>query len=196
MKARISDLTFGRNGESYLTLATTEKVTDLFDELHEGEVRVEIKKWHDRRSLSANAYAWVLMDKLAEATGVPVRDVYRTAVRDVGGNSTIICVQNKAVDLLCENWESQGIGWQTDILDSKLDGCTNVILYYGSSTFNTAQMARLLDNIIEDCRACGIPTKPQEEVESLLDHWRVRVYKHKNKLIKVKGKRDVNDRQL
>lgn len=171
MKAKISNLTFGRDGESYLTLATTENVTALYDELHEGDVRVEIKKWRERRSLNANAYAWVLIDRLAEANNLPPKEVYRRAVRDIGGNSAIICLQNKAVEMFCKSWDGKGDGWQTETLDSKLDGCTNVKLYYGSSVYDTAQMSRLIDLLVQDCRACGIETKPQEEIDSLLARW-------------------------
>jgi hypothetical protein len=55
---------------------------------------------------------------------------------------------------------------------SKLDGCTNVILYYGSSTYDVEQMSRLIENIVQDCKALGIETKPEAELNSLLEQWR------------------------
>ena len=54
-----------------------------------GEYEINVKK--SLRSLDANAYAWALIDKLAKATGVPASEVYRRAVRDVGGNMKIGC---------------------------------------------------------------------------------------------------------
>jgi hypothetical protein len=59
----------------------------------------------------------------------------------------------------------------TETMPSKLEGCTNVILYYGSSTYDTAQMSRLINIIVEECRQLGIETKSKEEVESLLRQW-------------------------
>ena len=44
-------------------------------------------------------------------------------------------------------------------------------LYYGSSSFNTKQMSRLIDGVVQDCKACGIETKPQQEIDSLLKEW-------------------------
>jgi hypothetical protein len=46
--------------------------------------------------------------------------------------------------------------------------------YYGSSTYDTAQMHRLLDAIMEECKTQGIETRPQEEIESLLAYWETR----------------------
>jgi hypothetical protein len=59
----------------------------------------------------------------------------------------------------------------TETFKSKLDGCTNVTLYYGSSTYDTNQMSRLINNIVEECRLQGIETRSQEELESLLNAW-------------------------
>ena len=64
-----------------------------------------------------------------------------------------------------------GIGWQTDTFPSKIKGCTNVILYYGSSTYDSAQMSRLTNIIIQDCEQLGIETKSAEEIQSLLKSW-------------------------
>ena len=43
--------------------------------------------------------------------------------------------------------------------------------YYGSSSFNTKQMSRLINNLVQDCQACGIETKTSAEIESLLRSW-------------------------
>ena len=48
---------------------------------------------------------------------------------------------------------------------------TNVILYYGSSTYDTAQMARLIDLIVQDCKAQHIETADPEDIKSLLQMW-------------------------
>ena len=125
-----------------------------------------------KRSLDANAYCWVLLHKLAEATGLPVTEVYRHHVREIGGNSQTVCIPTQGVDKLREGWSHNGLGWVSETFPSKLDGCTNVVLYYGSSTYDTRQMARLIDNILQDCREQGIETLPPWEVERLKEGWR------------------------
>lgn len=131
----------------------------------------EVKEQHKKRSLDANAYFWVLADKLAEATRISKEDIYRHAIREIGGNSTTVCVRDIAAEKLCQGWEKNGLGWLADTFPSKLPGCVNVTLYYGSSTYDTKQMSRLIDNIVQDCQAVGIETLTPDKLALLVEEW-------------------------
>lgn len=131
----------------------------------------EIKQARQKRSLDANALCWVMLDKLSEALQAPKEELYRRYIKDMGGVSDILCVPNKAVDKFRKEWESKGIGWQTDTIPIRTEGCTGVIVYYGSSSFDTHQMSRLINLICEDSRSIGLEVKPQEEIDSLLEAW-------------------------
>ena len=165
---------FTANGKPIITLEMNEKVDALkmVDELHGADVlSIKIGKKSKKRSLDANAYAWVLLSKLAEKLNKSKTEIYRDIIKDVGGNCDTVCVQDKAVESLCGGWVRNGIGWQVDTFPSKLDGCTNVTLYYGSSTYDTQQMSRLINLILQECRQVGIETKSAEEIDSLLGQW-------------------------
>ena len=166
-------LTFTANGNPIITLEMNEKFPTLkmVDELHDAKLSIKISKYKEKRSLDCNAYCWVLISKLAEKLKIPKTDIYRAAIKEIGGNCDTVCVQDKAVKSLCDGWERNGIGWQTDTFPSKIDGCTNVILYYGSSTYDKAQMHRLVDFVLDECRQQGIETKSEEEICSLLGAW-------------------------
>ena len=144
----------------------------LADELNEGEISLECKKWRNRRSLDANAYMWTLVDKIAQKTRQKPVDVYRHAIKEIPGNSTLVCVQNKAKDVLQQQWQAKGLGWQTEELPSKIDGCTNIVLYFGSSVYNTTQMSLLIDNICEDAHDLGIETLTPYELEGMKNAWK------------------------
>lgn len=131
----------------------------------------ELKEYREHRSLDANAYFWVLCDKLAEATGIPKTEIYRQSIREIGGNTQTVCVPTKGADKLVSNWGHNGLGWIADTTESKLPGCTNVILYYGSSTYDKSQMARLIDNIVQDCKAVGIETMTPAQLDALKEEW-------------------------
>lgn len=131
----------------------------------------QFKEFRKKRSLDANAYAWLLMNKVADRLKMPVRDIYRHYIPDIPDNCNIVCVPDAAVDRLREGWEHNGLGWCSDTLKSKLDGCTNVVLYYGSSTFDQRQMSVLLDLIIADCKQLGIEYLTPEELERLKGAW-------------------------
>ena len=143
-------------------------VDDLKDK---DKLSIEVKPYRERRSLDANAYFFVLADKLAEKLNTTKEEIYKNAIKEVGGVSETVCVKNQAVERLCEGWRKNGLGWQTDTFPSKIDGCTNVILYYGSSTYDTAQMSRLIENIVQDCKAVGIDTRTPAEIANLLSLW-------------------------
>jgi hypothetical protein len=168
MTGRLKELTRNLNGTWNLTLTLTGECRSIWDKFREKDVDVEIKLHRKKRSLDANAYAWTLMDKIADKLRVDKREVYREAIKDIGGVSEVVCVQDKAVDRLRRGWEQNGIGWQTDILPSKLEGCTNVILYYGSSTYDTRQMSALIDHIVQDAKALGIETLTPREIETMM----------------------------
>lgn len=168
-------ISFNAYGQPIVSIKFNEKLETLnmFNELKDNEkLTIKIGKFRQKRSLDANAYAWVLIGKIAEKTNARTQDVYRAAIKEVGGNSDVVCVKNEAVESLCRMWEKHGLGWQTDTFPSKIDGCTNVILYYGSSCYDTAQMHRLLEIILQDCAQLGIEVKSKEEVESLLNSWK------------------------
>ena len=117
-----------------------------------------IKEKKKRRSRDANNYFWEFLDQLAVKLNIGKTRIYQELIRDIGGVSEVICIKTEAADRLIEGWKHNGIGWFADKEESKLKGCTNVILYYGSSTYDKAQMSRLIDRLIFECNQVGIDT--------------------------------------
>lgn len=171
LTGRLKDIAFSRTGKQILSIEINEDFRTAFDSLAEADLDIEIKKHRKKRSLDANAYAFVLIDKLASALGKSKEEVYRDEIKHIGGVSEIVCVQTKAMDKLVEAWCGHGLGWQVDVMPSKIEGCTNCILYYGSSTYDTKQMSDLISQLIQDCESLGISTMTPNEVASLLSHW-------------------------
>lgn len=147
--------------------------TAFCDEMKDGKVyEADLKEHRKKRSLDANAYAWTLLGKLANKVGLPKEEVYREIIKDVGGNYEVLPIRNDAVDKWISNWQQKGIGWVCDILgESKLDGYTNVITYYGSSTYDSLQMSKLINLIVEECKQQGIETMTPAELALLMDGW-------------------------
>lgn len=168
MRGRIVDFALSMTGKQRVTFEVDEDFRAKFDALHDHDVDLTVKRFRQRRSLDANAYAWVLIDKIAERMKLPKEAVYRDHIRALGGVSETVCVQDRAVDRLIQAWGKNGLGWQTETFPSKIAGCTNVTLYYGSSTYDTAQMSGLIDALVQSCKAIGIETMPQEQLDSLM----------------------------
>ena len=134
----------------------------------------EIKEHRKKRSLDANAYAWSLIGQLAarlSTDGVVITpdQVYREAIRDVGGNYEVIPIRDDALERWQQIWAGKGLGWVCEVIGkSKIDGYTNTRCFYGSSVYDTAQMSRLIAIIVDECKAAGVETMTPAELESLL----------------------------
>ena len=131
----------------------------------------EIKEHRQRRSLDANGYLWVLISKIGEVIKTPKEDIYKDMIKGVGVYE-VVPIKNEAVDKFCEAWHKNGLGWITETTKSKLEGYTNVLAYYGSSEYGTKEMSRLIDGIVQECRALEIETKSDEEIKSLVENWK------------------------
>lgn len=148
------------------------KILDFIASLEEDkDYELTIGKVKQQRSNDANRYFWELVGKLSAKVNIPPEEIYRTFIKDVGGNYEVIPIREDAVDTWIKNWKSKGIGWQCDIIgDSKLRGYKNVICYYGSSTYDTKQMARLIDLCVTECKTQGIETMTPAELSALIDN--------------------------
>lgn len=174
LTGKIANVSFSMDGKPLVTLEMNERnsTLEMVDDLKSlDKLTVKIGKFKVKRSLDANAYAWVLIGKIAEKTNVPKNEVYQEAIRNIGGNYEIVCITKEAAPSLIKLWESRGLGWQTEVMYSKLKGCINVLLYYGSSCYDTEQMSVLISNLQQDCSNLDIEVRPQEEIDSLLNSW-------------------------
>ncbi len=143
----------------------------LLDSLKDNKTYVlEWKEQKKQRSLNANAYAWVLIDRLAEKLKLTKEDVYRNAVSHMGGNGVLMELINESADRAIEIWESFGLGWSAKLL-LKGEIKSQYWFTYGSSKFDTAQMSTLIELLQQDCAALGIETKTPDEVADMLSLW-------------------------
>lgn len=122
-----------------------------------------------RRSLNANAYCWVLCQKIAEKVGATKEAVYRKNISEVG-SFEVVEVSSAAVPRFLERWHSNGLGWIAEPYQEK-NGFTTIIAYYGSSTYSTAEMARLIDALISEAKSVGVETLPDWQLEAMKTSW-------------------------
>lgn len=172
MVGKLKDLLRLSGGEWLVSFTTRENPGKLFDQLKEKDVAVEIKKASRKRSLNANSYAWLLIDLIAEVTRINATEVYRHAIREIGGVSDYYGMKEEAFESFKAIWTGGHIGRQVEIIPgSGKPGWINVKAYKGSSDFSSSQMARLIDSLIQEAEAQGIPTISKEETERLVRQW-------------------------
>lgn len=130
----------------------------------------ELKEYRQSRSLNANAYMWALCEQLSERLGIDKEDIYRRAVKE-SGLSRDLELDNDAASTMQRAWERQGIAWFSEKVDDVTQTRSLIRFYYGSSCYNSRQMARLIDNLVQECQAQDIDTLTPSERALLCDQW-------------------------
>lgn len=130
---------------------------------------VSICRYKRKRTLDANAYLWVLCDKIAKVIKGTKEEVYRKAIKDVGVFQ-ILPIKSEAVGDWIRRWQDRGLGWIAEIMEkSKLSGYTKTINYFGSSTYTRSEMARLINYIIDEAKELDIETITPQEKQRMLN---------------------------
>lgn len=164
-----------KTGQPKITILLNEKhtfLTEVDDLIRRDKLSVSINPHREKRSKDANAYCWTLCEKLADKLGMTKKDVYRREIKEVGVFKDFHFIDPDDSVTIRSAWERLGTGWVTEQVDFEQDGNTVCIrCYYGSSLYNTRQMSRLLNNLIQDCREQGIDTITPDEKARMLAAW-------------------------
>lgn len=157
-----------------ISLLLDTKQLDIVEELkNEDKLNIELKKYRKHRSLDANAYFWKLLTELCELAEIDTVEEYRRRIKELGIFRQFK-IEKDNIKTFEKMWTAQGIAWFCEIADTTYIGDTEfkiINAYYGSSSYNSKQMSRLIDGVVQDCKIYGIETKSQAEIESLLKEW-------------------------
>lgn len=139
---------------------------------------LEVKEYRKPRSLDSNAYAWVLLGKLAAVLSekyapVTPEDIYRDCIRDIGDNYEVIPIREDAIEAWNKNWCRGHIGRLTEDLGpcKNTKGYHNIRTYIGSSDYTQEQMTSLINVIVTECKLQGIETLTPEELARMNLEW-------------------------
>lgn len=176
MTGNLRDLTLNRDGTQNVTVTVTSDFRATFDKLKGQPVSIEIKKATKHRTKTANDFCWAMCSDIGNALTPPLpkESVYRSAIRDVG-EYVSLQIREDAVDSFIRAWGSKGVGWFAEVADlSPRPGYQMVFAYYGSSTYDTSAMSRLLEFLKQDMTNMGlvIPMSKEEEAR-VLNQWDV-----------------------
>lgn len=141
----------------------------------DAEYTVSITKKNKRRSLNANAYAWVLCEKIAhelsKSAYISKNDVYKRVIQEAG-TFTYLPIKNDAISRFIEIWQGHGLGWHAeDAGPAKTEGYTIVRAYHGSSVYTVDEMRRLIDALVDECNQLNIPLENNDYINSLINEW-------------------------
>ena len=151
----------------------------VFDELKEMEnkgkgLRVEVDVWREKRSLDANAYFHVLVNKLAREMNISDTECkimmnldYGSPAEDEFGNKIYIKLP-KSVDTkdfypYCK--------WIKNQVEENGYETSYYLLYKETHKLDTKEMAKLIDGVVYEAKRYGIETLDEIEKQELVKRW-------------------------
>lgn len=125
----------------------------------------EVKPYRQKRSLNANAYAWVLINEMANRLRTSKDEVYQEMLKRYG--------QSKVISVLSEIDISRFVKYYEEIGKGHVEGkeFTHYRCFIGSSEYDSREMAILIDGIVDEAQELGIDTLPTTAVERMKALW-------------------------
>lgn len=132
------------------------------------KVAIKMTKHRNRRSLDSNAYAWVLMQKIAEAINSDRWSVYLDMLQKYSRDFTFVICKENAIDKLKELYRTC-----IDLGEVNVNGTEGhqMQVFFGSSTFDSKSMSVFIDGIVSECKELGIETLPPDMLASMNAEW-------------------------
>ena len=127
--------------------------------------KYEVKEYKKKRSLNANNYFWELTTELANVMRMNKEEMYFRLLQKYGQSEMVSVVANIDVKPYFKYYSEAG--------ESILNGKTfkHYKVYKGSSEMDSKEMSILIDGLVSECELQNIPTRPREEIKSLLESW-------------------------
>lgn len=172
MKCQITD--FERdfsNGGINVSLHIFDGNIEQIEALKGNDLSVEIKKWRERRSLDSNAYFHILVGKIAEALTISKAKAKNILVAKYGQpqlleDGSILFYKTQAPVEYMDEQEfihAKAVKFTEDAIFYKI--------YRGSHTYNTDEMAKLIEGTVADAKELGIDTATPTEIAHMQELW-------------------------
>lgn len=134
---------------------------ERFEKYLDKPLDLNIEKHRERRSLDANALLWACLGELAKALGTDNWSMYLFELERYGKYTYIMC-RTDAVDDLSRQWREIKIVGEED-------GMTKLLCFFGSSTYNSAEMSHLIDGVISDMKDAGLDPPVTADIRIAID---------------------------
>lgn len=190
LKGRIENLYRDfKTGKWNILLSLDNYPSDELNDLLECNIDIRLKKHFKKRSLDANAYFYVLVNKIAEKEHISDEEVHDRLLAE----NRCYIIENEAVDWMVADWKSSKyrlvrINDQyyydslQDVILQKPGGGTykakgepkrSRIFWHikGSHQMDSKEMARLIDSTVQEAKGLGIETLPQAQLEIMNKEW-------------------------
>lgn len=156
------------------------KVLHRLDDIKaDGTIQISAEKVRSSRSLSANAFYWVLCGQLAAKLGISSSRMHNLLLRRYGAFETV-----DGEELICflpDTEKAEETALEADTYHIKPTSATKTFkdgsvrrmykILKGSHTYTTKEMSDLINGIVDECNHAGIQTATPEEVKEMIQRY-------------------------
>lgn len=169
IRGRMVDHVMLADGKQRLTIQTRDDLRGLWDGLNDSEISAEIKKYRKPRSLDANAYFHLLVNRIAATVGSSDEEVKRELVVRYGAVETDEDGGPYGIMLPA----SADVGkvypytyfYKNMEMNDKSYRC--YLLYKHTRDMDSAEMSHLIDGTVSEAKALGIETMTPDQIRQL-----------------------------
>lgn len=122
---------------------------------------ITIEPFYEARSLNANAYAWKLCDLIAQAVKSDKDTIHEQMLLKYGVFATY-SIKSDIVDSACRNFDYYRILGESELKGVKF---THIQAVVGSHKYNSKEMHRFIEGIVQEAQDLEIETIPQKEID-------------------------------
>jgi len=126
----------------------------------------EVKEHKNKRSLDANAYYWVLVNKIASELNQSKDFVHRSMLKQYGETYSLLLPAEYNITGLIKYYEEESTIKKGDKLFKSYKA------YLPSSEMDSKQMSVLIDGIVSEAKSMDIETMTPNQIEELKASWK------------------------
>lgn len=157
------------------TFTAKQTVATIKTGLASGKERLKVafSWWREKRSLNANSYFHVLVDKIAKVMQLGADEVKNTMVLEYGtvateGGEQIIVAIPKTANVKTYYPYAR---WIADFTAKNKQQYSQYLFYKQTHTLDKAEMKRLIDGVVYEAQELGIETRTPTELAGLIENW-------------------------
>lgn len=174
MRGKISKPYFNTFSNRWAVELQFDRPPETIEKYVDKDLDITLKLYKEKRSLNANAYFHVLVEKIAGVHNVTHTEIHNQLIADYG------FMDEEITNIILDD----AIDWRRiETLHLKPTSATRMMdngrlyrVYYvmrGSHTYNTAEMSRLIDGTVSEAKELGIETLTPDELERMKQAWKV-----------------------
>lgn len=177
LTGHISGLLRDFDGRAIISLTVNENVGEI-DKLRDKTLDIKLTTHREKRSLDANAYFHVLVDKIRGVTGYSFSRVKNELITSYGQieylmGQQVVIKTNIPPEQMAEQETLHCKPVKVEVQDGK--EITFYRVYRGSHTYNTEEMSRLIDGTVQEAKDLGIETMTSTQIQRMMELYGIKV---------------------